>query len=460
MENAGALAARLIARDYQPSPVSILAGAGNNGGDGFVVARHLARRGFQPVVYALGDPAALRGEAAYAASLWTGAVIPLTKTALIAPLIIDALFGSGLTRPLEGLAAQLAEASVQKDDGQDIVALDMPSGVAGDSGEVLGAAFRARLTIAFAAMRAGHFLLPGRDYCGRVECVDIGIPSSVIAGLSPSCFHNTPDLWRASLPRLAAASHKYQRGHVLVTGGGLARAGASRMAALAALRTGAGLVSLAAPPDALAAHSARGEALMLEAIATPDALTVSLADTRKNTVLVGPGTGEQAAALARTALASSAAVVLDADALTSFTGQTKDLTAAIAARAAPVVLTPHEGEYERLFAYKGSKLERARAAAEASGAHIVLKGADTVIAAPDGRAAITSNAPPFLASAGTGDVLAGMIAGLMAQSMPVWEAACAAVWLHGEAAREAGLGLIAAALPDILPPVMKRVWTA
>jgi len=345
--------------------------------------------------------------------------------------------------------------------GCPIVAVDVPSGLDGTTGTAAGPVVHARRTVTFFRRKPGNLLFPGREYCGVVRVADIGIPASVLSEIDPRTWANAPGLWLSSFPRPRPAGHKYDRGHALVVSGPLAHTGAARMGARGALRVGAGLVTVASPPDALAVNAAHLTAIMLLPFEGASGLTQILSDRRKNAVLLGPalGVGAPARELVAAALASGAGAVLDADALTSFEGNAPMLARLIAAQTRPVVLTPHEGEFRRLFSalHQGSKLDRARAAAAESGAIVVLKGADTVIAAPDGRAAINENSPSWLATAGAGDVLGGFIAGLLAQGMPAFEAACAAVWLHGEAAAEVGPGLIAEDLPEELPAVLGKL---
>ncbi len=326
-------------------------------------------------------------------------------------------------------------------------------------------------------------LLPGRTLCGEVRLADIGIPARVLEAVAPRTFANRPSLWSALYPRPGIDAHKYQRGHAVVVSGPPESTGAARLGARGALRIGAGLVTLAGSGAATAINATHSTAVMVRAVASDAALTEFLSDARRNAVLIGPGAGVGAATAASvlTVLACKAAAVLDADALTSFVpveGEApvkaaglgfvvrsaepepaqEALFNAIKLRHAPVVLTPHEGEFKRLFGeVAGSKLQRARSAAETSGAVVLLKGPDTVIAAPDGRAAVNDNAPPWLATAGSGDVLAGFVTGLLAQAMPAFEAACAAVWLHGECASTFGPGLIAEDLPETLPRVLARL---
>lgn len=451
MEAAGAAVARIVQRFHPQGAVLVLCGPGNNGGDGFVAARLLAGQRRDVSLVLLGSREALQGDAAAMAAQWTGPVLaPADADPAAAGVIVDALFGAGLGRPLDGMAKALVEAVNAA--GRPVVAVDLPSGLHGDDGQPRGAAIRATRSVTFFRPKPGHLLLPGRLLCGHLHVADIGIPAAVFDGIAPRQWLNDPALWRALLPRPQADGHKYARGHVLVRGGG--RAGAAQLAGHAALRIGAGLVTLALPATAL--RQAGGpDALMRQPCDGVPDWRMAIADARRNTLLLGPGngTGDATRMAVLAALDARRAVVLDADALTAFAGDPARLFAAIEG---PAVITPHDGEFARLFPdlarEGGGKLARARAAAARSGAVVVLKGADTVIAAPDGRAAINANAPADLATAGAGDVLAGFCAGLLAQGnqtgdMPAFEAACAAVWLHGAAAAEAGAGLIADDLP-------------
>ncbi|HMH66063.1 MAG TPA: NAD(P)H-hydrate dehydratase, partial [Rhizomicrobium sp.] len=366
-----------------------------------------------------------------------------------ARLVVDALFGAGLSRPLEGAAAQLVESL----NDLPVVAIDMPSGVSGDTGQALGGVYvTAALTVTFFRKKPGHLLLPGRALCGETVVADIGIPAEAA---NTDLHENTPALWR--FPQARLEGHKYTKGHCVVVSGPAHATGAARLAARAALRVGAGLVSVASPPEAVAVNAAHLTAIMVKVFEGAAGLGELLSDKRLNALVIGPGlgVGGETRALVDAALKSGAAIVLDADALTSFKDDPEALFNRLHDRC---VLTPHDGEFERLFPglldEAASKVEAVRSAAARAGAVVLLKGADTVIAHPDGKAAINANAPPTLATAGAGDVLAGLIAGLLAQKMAAFDAAACGVWLHGAAATRFGPGLIAEDLPEMLPAVL------
>ena len=463
MEKAGRAVADAVARRPLGTRILVVAGPGNNGGDGFVAARVLAERGYPVRLMLLGDAAALKGDAAEAAKRWNGSVEAAAPEQIAGVgVIVDALFGAGLNREIDGEARALIEA--MNASGATIIAVDLPSGINGASGAVMGVAVRASESITFFRRKPGHLLLPGRLRAGKVRVADIGIPDSVLDEVKPRAFANGPGLWGRHFPIPQPDGHKYARGHAVVVSGGISFTGAARLAARGALRAGAGLVTLASPRDALAVNGAASLAVMVRAVDGAEELRGLLTDKRLNAVVLGPGLGVGAATrdLVLAALEGGRAAVLDADALTSFEADPAALFAKTAQR--PVVLTPHQGEFARLFksimqgAENESKVGQARAAARASGAAVLLKGADTVIAAPDGRVAICENAPAWLATAGSGDVLAGMIAGLLAQGMTAFEAACAGAWLHGEAGNEAGPGLISEDLPEALPQVYRRLF--
>jgi hydroxyethylthiazole kinase-like uncharacterized protein yjeF len=466
MELAGRAVAAAVLRHPENGPVLVVAGPGNNGGDGFVAARLLRRAGRQVRVQLVGDASRLRGDAALALQAYDGPIETADPAALGEPaLIIDALFGAGLDRDVSDMPRRMIE--TMNAAKVPVVAVDLPSGIDGETGAVRGAAVSAAETVTFFRKKMGHVLLPGRDHCGPVTVADIGIAASVLDRIRPRTVVNDPALWRDAFPVPRSAGHKYSRGHAVVVSGGASTTGAARLAARGALRAGAGLVTIASPVAAMPVHAATNLAVMVRAVDDPQALSGMLEDTRFNAVVLGPGLGVGAATrdLVITALASEAAVVLDADALTSFAGALA-LLVAVLRRKPATIITPHQGEFSRLFKDIGvkakpcSKLAMAREAAARSGAVVILKGADTVIAAPDGRAAINDNAPGWLATAGSGDVLAGMAAALCAQGMPGYEAACAAVWLHGDAATRFGPGLISEDIPEMLPAVYRDLFTS
>jgi ADP-dependent NAD(P)H-hydrate dehydratase / NAD(P)H-hydrate epimerase len=466
MESAGrAVAGTVVARHKPEQPVTVVAGPGNNGGDGFVAARILAEHGYRVRMLLAGDPGRLKGDAGRAASRWTGGIEAASPEALAgAGVLIDALFGAGLDRPIEGAPRALIDAMNAL--RAKIYAVDLPSGINGSSGAVQGVAIRASETVTFFRRKVGHLLLPGRLHCGPVRIADIGIRQDVLDRIKPSCFANHPDLWMQHFPAPRPEGHKYSRGHAVVVSGGISTTGAARLAARGALRAGAGLVTIASPRAALAVNAAANLAVMVRPVDGAEELRAFMSDRRRNAVVLGPGggVGSEMRQMVLAALSGAAAVVLDADALTSFADDPGALTSAIRARAqAATVLTPHAGEFSRLFhalpkvAEADSKLEAARLGAAQTGAIVLLKGSDTVVAAPDARAAIAENAPAWLATAGSGDVLAGFVAALLAQGMPAFEAAAAAVWIHGEAGAAAGPGLISEDLPEMLPAVYRRL---
>lgn len=466
MLSAGQAVAEAAMLLVEEGAILVVAGPGNNGGDGFVVAAELAARGREVSVILLCDRDSLQGDAASAAKGWKHPVLPFNPQAIGKPaLIIDALFGAGLNRPVTGEPHDVIEAI--NANGAPVLAVDLPSGINGTSGAVMGVAVRATETVTFFRRKPAHLLLPGRIHCGRVQVADIGIDPHVLEEIRPQTFENIPQTWREAFPVPRIDGHKYARGHAIVVSGDIAATGAARMSARGSLRAGAGLVTLASPRDALAVNAAALTAVMVRPIDTVVEFAELLADRRFNACVIGPGAGlgERTRNFVLTALSAKRGLVLDADALTSFAEAPDRLFEAIKASHDPqVVLTPHEGEFPRLFSDISnkhplrSKLERVRAAAERSGAVVLLKGPDTVVASPDGRATIAANAPPWLATAGAGDVLSGIIAGLLAQGVAAFEAASIGVWMHGEAAREAGPGLIAEDLPEVMPAVFRRLY--
>ncbi len=453
MEAAGRAVADRICLRWASRPTAVLCGPGNNGGDGFVIARLLAGRGWPVRVALYGDRDRLKGDAAANAARWDGDVEAMSADAVDgAELVVDAIFGAGLAREVDG-AARAAIAAVGD---RPCVAVDVPSGVDGNSGAILGAAPKAAMTVTFFRRKPGHLLVPARFVMGEVHVADIGIPDAVLEEIRPAAFANEPDLWSGALRWPRPDDHKYSRGHAVISGGS-EMTGAARLAARAAMRIGAGMVSVLCRPEARMIYAADLVGPLVVSSDDPQAFADYLADPRRSAVLVGPGAGvsEETRDLSIRALATGKPAVLDADALTAFAESPQTLFRAIGGTQA--VLTPHEGEFARLFALDGDKPSRARAAAARSGAVVLLKGTDTTIADPGGRVAINANAPPELATAGAGDVLAGLVLGLLAQGLPPFEAACAAAWIHGEAASAFGPGLIADDLPDLVPPVLRRL---
>lgn len=451
MEKAGRAVADAVSRRWSPRQLTVLCGPGNNGGDGFVAARLLIERGWPVRLALLGEVAALRGDAAQTAAGWPGAVEALQPAALDdAALVVDGIFGAGLARPVEDVARAVIEALDRR--RPPVVAIDVPSGIDGETGEVRGIAPRAETTVTFFRKKPGHLLLPGRLLCGETVLDQIGIPDHVLDQVAPDTAANMPGWWLGAFPRPSLDSHKYSRGHAIVAGGAV-MTGAARLAARAAARLGAGLVTVAAPEPAFPIYAAALTGVIVHPVADVDDFRGFLADPRRNAALIGPGAGVGNETRDKTLaiLAAGKCTVLDADALTSFAPDPETLFSAIRS---PCVMTPHAGEFARLFDTAGGKAEQARRAARQSGAVVLLKGPDTVIAAPDGHVAINANAPPFLATAGSGDVLAGMVLGLLAQGMEPFLAAAAAVWIHGAAASRFGPGLVAEDLLDCILPVL------
>ncbi len=462
MENSGRAVAEEVVRRYpRGSKVVVLCGPGNNGGDGFVAARFLRERGYQVRLALLGRTEDLTRDAKEMARRWDESIEPMSLQCVNgAQIIIDAIYGAGLRDNIEGIPAQMIEEVTQRN--LPVVAIDVPTGVDATRGDIKGMAFKATATVTFFRRKTGHVMLPARLYCGDVRAVDIGIPASVLADIAPRNYINDPDLWLRYFPRLKIDGHKYDRGHAAIVSGPMESTGAARLAARAALRVGAGLVSVATSKAAFYINAAQLTAIMVAAYDNPSLLGETLASRRVNAVLMGPGAGisQDTRDLAASALAMDAAVVIDAEGLTSFEENPEELFAQIRGRPSPVVLTPHEGEFKRLFPEidpAASKLERALAAAELSGAVIILKGPDTAIVTPDGLAAISENGVPWLATAGSGDILSGLVAGLLAQDMPAFDAAAAAVWTHNEVAHAFGPGMISEDMPELLPGVLQRL---
>jgi hydroxyethylthiazole kinase-like uncharacterized protein yjeF len=467
MRRAGAaVVAAVLERFPETAVVHVLCGPGNNGGDGYVAARLLAEAGMDVRIWSLTAPRAGTDAAIAAGECPTPAQSIGGFRATAGETVVDALFGAGLSKPVTGAAAK-AIAEIGRS-GARMVAVDLPSGISGASGRVLGVAPHADLTVTFFRLKPGHLLYPGRDYCGETIMADIGIGDGVLEKVRPVLFENVPALWREALPFPGVETYKYKRGLACVFSGGPSATGAARLAAMAAARIGAGAVTVLSPAAAMLVNASHLTAIMLAKVEDVADLDAFIDRRRPDAFVLGPGfgVGERTRELALAVLENGdfSGLVLDADGITSFEDAPASLfITAGSGHAPPLVLTPHEGEFARLFPGIAkdealSKLDKARRAAERSHAVVVYKGPDTVIAAPDGRAAINANGTPFLATAGSGDVLAGMTAGLLAQGMPAFEAACAAVWMHAEAGNRFGPGLIAEDLPELLPEVLGEIY--
>jgi len=455
MQVAGRAVAQEVLSRFAPCRVLVMCGAGNNGGDGYVAAAALRKAGWSVRVGALAPVASL--DAKRAAKAWQGQTVPLTEALLEeADIVIDALFGTGLTRALDGLAAAMVRALMARQ--LPVISADMPSGLEGDTGRVLGAAPRAQVTVTFFRKKRGHVLLPGLTQCGETIVADTGMAQDVLDEINPKVAENAPALWQTLWPKLEVEEHKYDRGHALLFGGPILT-GASRLAARAAQRIGAGLVTLAVPPEAWPVYAQALESVMVTPVGDSRAAQALLDDPKRNVLLIGPGLGlaPESRALVLAALATQKPCVLDADALTLFASEPQTLFAALHAAC---ILTPHEGEFTRLFGsvldMKADKLTRTQQAAALSGAVVLLKGADTVIAQPQGFAVVNLNAPPWLATGGAGDVLAGLIVGLLAAGMPPFAATCAAAHTHGVLAQSHGPGLIAEDLIEGIPQFLAQ----
>ncbi len=456
MENAGTAIVREIEQRWPQRPVVVLCGPGNNGGDGFVVARLLRNNGWPVKVALLGALGALKGDAARNAMRWKEDLYLMTPDILEdAPLVVDALFGAGITRDVEGSA--LVCITAINDRGLECIGVDVPSAVDGNTGEIMGAAPKCVLTVTFFRAKPGHFLVPGRDLCGELIVADIGISKQVLEIIKPDVFSNSPDNWRSVYPWPRSNSHKYTRGHVIVRGGRW-MTGAAQLAALATRRIGAGLVTISAPSAAADIYRSAMPGNLISDADTVADFSALLSDSRINVILIGPGMGvsSETRDLVLAALNTVKLVVLDADALTCFEDEPDKLLSQLNENH---ILTPHEGEFLRLFGIEGNKVSRAKEAAKRTGSTIVLKGADTVIAAPNGSTTINTTGTPFMATAGSGDVLAGIIAGLMAQGMTPSSAGCAAAWVHGRAGELFGPGLIAEDVIDMLPTVLNGLYS-
>lgn len=463
MQNAANAVYQTILKEFPGSHrILIVCGLGNNGGDGLVLANMLKDSGTNIELTIIGDKAKIKGDAKLALD-------QLDSTINIVPnpdwqsfdLIIDCIFGAGLDRNIENPFTEtikninLAPAKV--------LSVDLPSGIDGKNGLVRGICINADVSVTFFRRKPGHLLFPGRAHCGKTVVKQIGIGNEVLKQIKPTIFHNIPALWHEYFETPKVTGHKYHRGHTLAVSGNLTKIGATRLMAQSALRTGSGLVTIAAPKETLLAHASYITSLMLCEIDNPRELKEQLKDRRLNTICLGPGMDpdQQTRDMVSAALTSAGSIVIDAGAISAFAEDPKTLFKLIHEHESSCVLTPHDGEFDRLFSDLASnkdRLSKAREASKISGATIVLKGPDTIIAEPKGRTAISDNAPPWLATAGSGDVLTGIIAGLMAQGLPEFEAAAAAVWFHGEAGNHAGPNLISSDLDESLRKVLQDFY--
>lgn len=457
MENAGRAVAKQIIDHWAPGEAAIMCGKGNNGGDGFVVARYLSEAGWRVRLGLFGKNRSktLCGDAKKMSDCWSGDVRPLDTRLLDgASLIVDAIFGAGISRPVAGHVRELLEAA--DNSGVPIVAVDLPSGVNGDTGEILGFAPRCHSTVTFFRPKLGHYLGPGADRRGNLFVEDIGIPETLISNFDCKVFHNKPRSWGVDFPCPGPTTNKFDRGHLTIYGG-KKMTGAARLAARGAIRAGAGLVTIASPKKAVPIYALDWPEFIIKEILNFTNLNIYIKTKKVSALVIGPGLGisYRARRLILNCVRLGLPIVLDADAISNFANEPKKLFNETLEGNS--VLTPHEGEFRRIFNLKGSKLSRATEAARLSGAIVLLKGDKTVIAAPDGRVAINDNAPPWLATAGSGDVLAGMIGAIVAQGVPSFESACMATWLHGAAANQIGPGLIASDLPSRLPSQIAKL---
>ncbi len=443
--------------------ILILCGPGNNGGDGFIAARLLSRRNIPVRVALAGKPSALKGDAAIAYERWSGDLIPFDPVIIDgSAVIIDAIFGAGLSRNVTGIVAEILAAANQSNALR--LAVDLPSGVNGNNGQVMGICFEAAETVTFCRAKPGHYLRPGKHKCGHLHVEDIGINLDKLADIQSSIFVCCPQMWdETALPLWQEEAHKYDRGHAVVIGGQKPTLGASRLTAMAALRAGAGLVSLMASSDTYAVQASSLSDILVQDVISNSALVGMVeAEPRYRAIAIGPGLGrggEQAETIL-SLLKLGRPSVLDADALYAFYGARHSMVAAIKAE---TVITPHEGEFCGLFSdidYKADRIGAAREAAKSLGAVVVLKGPDTIIASVDGRAAIASSAPHWLNVAGTGDILSGLILAGLTMGMPAFEAAARGGWLHGQAASYYSPGMIASDLLDAIPASLQNCFSS
>ncbi len=459
MLNAGQAVVQEATQAFSHSRALILCGPGNNGGDGFVIGRLLREKGWSVRMACMIPADALKGDAARACTEWSGDVEGFDDL-LVAPdeLVVDAVFGTGLSKALEGPVVGAFERV--REAGANVVAVDIPTGVDGDTGAADPHTLQADLTVTFFRKQLGHVLMPGMAWCGMVAVHNIGIPYAVLPRLEIQTNENMPDHWLPHIRPKTFFDNKYTYGHAIVFGGPR-MTGAACLAAHAALRTRVGMCTIVGDEGAADVYRSYLPNLIYEPYAGPEDFPAHLQDERRNAALIGPGAGRdnpeglRQAVLGACAAGDDKTIIVDADALNVFEDSREDLYKALRENC---IITPHEGEFVRIFPdLKGNKLDRAKEAAKIAGCVVLLKGPDTVIAAPDGRSAVNTNAPPVLATAGSGDVLAGVITGLAAQRLEPFYAACAGAWIHGETGYLYGPGLMASDLPDLIPQVLREL---
>jgi len=474
MQKAGQACADVLHAEFPVGRVVVLAGPGNNGGDAFVAAQRLRDLGRNVWLFELAPLAERTEEGQNALAALTGPRQPLEDMRLQpGDIVLDGLFGAGLSRPLAGEAAWAVEQVNAS--GATVVAVDVPSGVNGDSGAIDGPTIRADVTVTFCCKKPAHVLWPASDLCGEVIPAEVGFGPFVDETGAGLLQENAPTLWAGALRWPGRAAHKHQRGRLAVVSGGIAHTGAARLAAQAGLRSGAGLVTVYCPPGALMVAAASLTAVMVSSFADPEMLEAQT--DRADAVVIGPAAGvtPQTRANVETLLRAGRRAVLDADALSVFADDAKSLALLTVEgemvrqndglpKGAFVVITPHVGEFERLrpglLAKSPSRITAAINTAAMTGCIVLLKGPDTVIASPDGRAVVNTHATPFLATAGSGDVLAGIIGGLLAQGLDAFDAACAAAWMHGDAGLRAGPGMTAEDLDHALRETIARLYVS
>ncbi|MDX1950377.1 MAG: NAD(P)H-hydrate dehydratase [Rickettsiales bacterium] len=470
MCNAGEKSADLVDKilDYKKKgdAVYILCGVGNNGGDGYITARILKERGYDIRLSNIGDLRKVSELTLQAMDFAVSSGIEIEEFdedyLEQADLIIDAIFGIGLKRDITGDIAEIIEKINYAKNSQKnkflVFSLDVPSGVCSNTGEVRNIAIQADYTISYQTPKIGCYLLPAKNYVGKIEVADIGIPDEAFSEIYNPYFINSTDLWLDKFPFPKLESHKYHKGHIVIDGGEEDFTGASRMASIASMRVGAGLATICADEKSLPIYATSMLSVMVKRLKEIEDLEKYIKLKKVNSAVLGCGSGFDILAPLRVyhCLEEKLACVIDADVFSIFQEKPKEFIKALK-KNKKSVLTPHEGEFKRVFNVDGSKIERASKAAKLCDNVIVLKGNDTIIASPDGRIAVNNNAPTWLATAGSGDVLAGIIGGLLAQNMPSFEAACAGVWIHSECANILGQGLISEDLIDAIPLVLQSL---